>query len=170
MHDDNSSDTEPSNAIIGDDDTNGKDIDAFTPTFQGSLDSDSSAVSIAQTSASVSPPPVRVSAKAVKCSASPVPFTPAKRSKMTPAGAVLDMAGAFQEIASQFAADGSDEHSTPKRRTAAICTATLDKSLSTSEKIQVFRLFCSDIAAADAYLAIEDIELRTEFIRSEIAL
>lgn len=57
---------------------------------------------------------------------------------------------------------------TPQRRTAAIKLAVCDENLTRQERIQVFSLFRRDIAAADAYLAIDDEELRTEFIRAEL--
>jgi hypothetical protein len=43
-----------------------------------------------------------------------------------------------------------------------------DRDLTRAQQLQVLHLFHTDMAAADAYLAIEDAELRTEFILGAI--
>lgn len=117
--------------------------------------------------------PVR---KSLKRSASPTPDTSvsnAKRSrtKATGVSAVSDVADAICSVSAQFSiADAADSNllSTPQRLTVAIRAVTTDNDLTRTERIQVMCLFRRDIAAADAYLAIEDVDLRTEFIRAEI--
>ena len=57
---------------------------------------------------------------------------------------------------------------TPQCHTAAIKVAVHDENLTQEEHIQVLSLFCCDSAAADTYLAIDDEEICTEFIRAEL--
>jgi len=83
---------------------------------------------------------------------------------------VADVADALHDVAVQLNADsaGTSDQKTPQRRTAAICVAANDHDLTRAQQLQVLHLFCADMAAADAYLAIEDAELRTEFILGAI--
>jgi hypothetical protein len=98
------------------------------------------------------------------------PITSAKRartSKVTGAGAVADVADALWEVAAQFNADAdgtSAVQTTPQRRTAAIRVAASDPNLTRDQRLQVLHLFRDNISAADAYLAIDDTDLRTDFI------
>ena len=72
------------------------------------------------------------------------------------------MADALRFAATHLTANdaaSSAEPSTPQRRTAAI----------RAEQIKLMGLFVKNIAAADSYLAIDDAELCTEFIREQLA-
>jgi hypothetical protein len=73
---------------------------------------------------------------------------------------------ALCDVAAQFNLDsgGISAQATPQWRTAAICAAATDLNLTCDQQLQVLHLFCDNIAAADAYLAIDDAELHTEFI------
>jgi hypothetical protein len=104
----------------------------------------------------VTPPPT-TSVSTTKC---------ARTSKATGAGAVSDVADALRDVAAQFNADsgGTSAKGTPQRRTAAIRAAATDLNLTRDQRLKVLHLFRDDIAVADAYLAIDDAELRTEFI------
>jgi hypothetical protein len=86
--------------------------------------------------------------------------------KVTGPGAVADVADALCDVAAQLNADseGTLDQKTPQRRTTAIGVAANDHDLTHAQQLQVLHLFCTDMAAADAYLAIEDAELQTEFI------
>jgi hypothetical protein len=86
--------------------------------------------------------------------------------KVTGAGAVADVADTLRDVAAQFNLDsgGTSAQATPQRRTAAIRVAATDLNLTRDQQLQVLHLFRDNIAAADAYLAIDDAELRTEFI------
>lgn len=90
----------------------------------------------------------------------------ARTSKVTGAGAVADVADALRDVAAQFNADssGTSAQATPQWRTAAIRAAATDLNLTRDQRLQVLHLFRDNIAAADAYLAIEDADLRTDFI------
>lgn len=92
----------------------------------------------------------------------------ARTSRVTGAGAVADVADALRHVAAQFNADSGGTSAiasgTPQRRTAAIRAAATDLNLTRDQRLKVLHLFRDDIAAADAYLAIDDAELRTEFI------
>ncbi|KIM79143.1 hypothetical protein PILCRDRAFT_10571 [Piloderma croceum F 1598] len=85
----------------------------------------------------VTPPPT-ISVSTTKC---------VRTSKATGAGAVSDVADALRDIAAQFNADSAT-----------------DLNLTHDQQLKVLHLFRDDIAVADAYLAIDDAELRTEFI------
>ena len=125
--------------------------------------------------ARVQGPPVTPSApKVKKRSITPPPTTSisavkrARTSRVTGAGAVADVADALRHVAAQFNADSGGTSAiasgTPQRRTAAIRAAATDLNLTRDQRLKVLHLFRDDIAAADAYLAIDDAELRTEFI------
>jgi hypothetical protein len=74
---------------------------------------------------------------------------------------VADVANALCDVAAQLNADsvGTSEQKTPQQRTAAIHVAANDHDLTCAQLLQVLHLFCADMAATDAYLAIEDVEL-----------
>ena len=57
---------------------------------------------------------------------------------------------------------------TPQHRTNAICAVRNDQELDASECIKAIHLFKCDIAAADAYLAIDESDIHAEFICLEI--
>ena len=63
---------------------------------------------------------------------------------------------------------GSAEPSTPQHCTAAIRAVTTDANLTHAEWIKLMGLFVKDIAAPDSYLAVDDAELRTEFMREQL--
>ena len=115
-------------------------------------------------------PPVTPSAQTKKRSATPPPTTSvstAKRvRKVTSAGAVVEVADALRDVAAQFNLEsgGTSAQAIPQRRTAAIRAAATDLNLTRDQRLQVLHLFRDNIAAADAYLAIDDAELCTEFI------
>lgn len=92
----------------------------------------------------------------------------ARTSRVTGAGAVSDVADVLRHVAAQFNADSggtsTSSKGTPQRRTDAIRAAATDLNLSRDQRLKVLHLFRDDITAADAYLAIDDAELRTEFI------
>ena len=98
------------------------------------------------------------------------PVTSAKRvrtSKITGPSAVADVADALREVAAQYGADSNGTgaiQTTPQRRTTAIRAASSDPNLTYDQRLKVLHLFHKDISAADTYLAIEDKELRTDFI------
>jgi hypothetical protein len=102
-------------------------------------------------------PPLTASVSTSKC---------AWTSKVTGAGAVADVADALRDMAAQFNADssGTSAQATPQQRTAAIHAAATDLNLTRDQQLQVLHLFCDNIAATDAYLAIEDAEPHTNFI------
>ena len=79
---------------------------------------------------------------------------------------MADVVDALCDVAAQFNpdSDGTTDQKTPQRQTATICVATNDCDLTHAQWLQVLHLFCTDMAAADAYLAIEDAELQTNFI------
>jgi hypothetical protein len=92
---------------------------------------------------------------------------------MTGPAAVADVAEALRFVAMQLTS--SDEASnatpsTPQRCTAAIRAVTMDTNIMRNEQVQLMGLFISNIAVADSYLAIDDVELRTEFIRQQLTL
>jgi hypothetical protein len=97
---------------------------------------------------------------------------PLAKKKSRPSGpaAVSDIANAIREVAESFgnnsAAAGGP--TTPERRTKAIRVVGKDHELDARERIKAIRLFKRDIAAADAYLAIDELDVRAEFIRLEI--
>jgi hypothetical protein len=80
------------------------------------------------------------------------------------------VADALRYVATQFATgdSASSAPATPQRRTAAIRAVTTDKNLTRDEQVKLMALFVTNIAAADSYLAIDDAELRTEFIRHQL--
>ena len=86
--------------------------------------------------------------------------------KVTGASAVADVADALCDVAAQFNLDsgGTSAQATPQRWTAAIRVAATDINLTRDQWLQVLHLFRDNIAAADAYLAIDDAELHTKFI------
>ena len=103
----------------------------------------------------------------------PAPSTHTKHActKVTGVSAVADVASAICDIAAQFGnADAADTDllTTPQHRTAAICAVAINKDLTYEEHIQVIYLFQCDISVADTYLAIDDVDLCTEFIHAEI--
>ena len=109
-----------------------------------------------------------------KRAASPAPTPASKRTcktKLTGPAAVADVADALRYVATQFATGDSANNApaTPQRRTAAIRAVTTDKNLTREEQVELMALFVTNIAAADSYLAIDDAELRTEFIRHRLA-
>ncbi len=65
-------------------------------------------------------------------------------------------------------AASSAEPSTPQHCTTAICAVTIDTNLTRAEQIKLMGLFVKDIATANSYLAIDDVELHTEFIREQL--
>ncbi len=65
-------------------------------------------------------------------------------------------------------AASSAEPSTPQCCTTAIRAVTTDTNLTCAEQIKLMGLFVKDIAAADSYLAIDDVELHTEFIHEQL--
>lgn len=89
-----------------------------------------------------------------------------RTSKVTGAGAVADVADALREVAAKLHtdSDGTNTQTTPQRRTAAIRVAAADSNLTRDQRLQVLHLFRDNISAADAYLAIDDTDLRTDFI------
>ena len=109
-----------------------------------------------------------------KCAASPA-LTPASKrthkTKLTGPAAVADVADALCYVATQLATGDSANSApaAPQRRTAAICVVTMDKNLTCDEQVELMALFVTNIAAADSYLAINDAELHTEFIRHQLA-
>ena len=115
-------------------------------------------------------PPVTPSAQTKKHSATPPPTTSVSTTKrvqkVTSAGAVVKVADALRDVAAQFNLDssGTSAQATPQRRTATIRAAATDLNLTHDQRLQVLHLFQDNIAAADAYLAIDDAELRTEFV------
>lgn len=83
----------------------------------------------------------------------------------------MDVADALRTVASSMLSSDStatDALATPRRRTAAIRAVTKDKALTPEEQVRVMRLFREDIAIADSYLAIDDVNTRTAYIRSEL--
>ena len=115
-------------------------------------------------------PPATPSGPMKKCSTTPPPNTSVSTTKcvrkVTGAGAVADVAEALCDVAAQFNLDsgGTSAQATPQWRTAAIRAAATDLNLTRDQRLQVLHLFRDNIADADAYLAIDDAELRTEFI------
>jgi hypothetical protein len=93
----------------------------------------------------------------------------AKRQSRHPGpSAVLDVASALREVAESFSSSVGDGPTTPERRTNAIRAVAKDRELDARERIGAIRLFKRDIAAADAYLAIDEPDVHAEFIRLEI--
>jgi hypothetical protein len=94
-----------------------------------------------------------------------------KRARPSGPLAVHDVASALQSIASslQESEEHGTEFSTPQRRTKAIKAVATDHSLMRDERIKAMRLFRKDIASADAYLAIEDDDMRTCYLKEELA-
>jgi hypothetical protein len=85
-----------------------------------------------------------------------------RTSRVTGVGAVSNVADALRDVTAQFNADSSatsgSANCTPQCRTAAI------RAAATDQRLKILHLFCDNIAAADSYLAIDDAELRTDFI------
>ena len=96
----------------------------------------------------------------------------ARKTKLTGLAAVSDVADALCFAATHLTANdaaNSAEPSTPQCRTAAIRAVTTDTNLTCAEQIKLMGLFVKNIAAADSYLAVDDAELRTEFIHEQLA-
>ena len=95
--------------------------------------------------------------------------TSAKK-KSCPSGpaAVSDVAGALREVAESFNNSANGGLTTPQHRTSAIRAVAKDWELNASERIKAICLFKRDIAAADTYLAIDESDIRAEFICLEI--
>lgn len=93
---------------------------------------------------------------------------PLAKKKSHPSGpaAVSDIANAICEVAesfgNNFAAAGNP--TTLKRRTKAIRLVGKVHELDARECIKAIHLFKRDIAAADAYLAIDELDVHAEFI------
>ncbi|KAJ8594106.1 hypothetical protein M405DRAFT_730329 [Rhizopogon salebrosus TDB-379] len=106
-----------------------------------------------------------------KHAASATPVSNAKRArkaKVTGPAAVVEVADALRFAATHLTTSEAINNappSTPQRRTTAIRAVTTDAYLTRPEQVQLMSLFVTNIAAADSYLAIDDAELRTEFIR-----
>jgi len=119
------------------------------------------------------PAPSALSSRKRSLSSVPVSDTKrARKTKITGPAAVADVADALRFVASHLASSDEANNgppSTPQRRTTAIRAVTTDKNLTHPEQLQLMGLFVSNIAAADSYLAIDDVELRTEFIRQQLA-
>lgn len=81
--------------------------------------------------------------------------------------AVNNMAGAVVQMASTFNSATGDL-ATPRRRSKAVKAVVGDESLSREDRVKAIRLFTADIAMCDSYLAIDDEDLRNDFIRSVI--
>ena len=90
-----------------------------------------------------------------------------KRGRVSGPEAVSDVAAALRDVASSFT-NTDEAQTTPKRLTSAIRMVEHDDDLSQYERVQVMRLFRKEMAVADSYLAIEDKETRTMFIRFEM--
>jgi hypothetical protein len=86
--------------------------------------------------------------------------------KVTGAGAVVEVADALHDVAAQFNLDsgGTSAQATPQWQTATIHAAVTDLNLTCDQWLQVLRLFHENIAAADAYLTIDNAEFHTEFV------
>jgi helix-turn-helix protein len=82
--------------------------------------------------------------------------------------AVQHVANALSSIASSLSASDNHNISTPQCRTQAIKTVAVDQSLTQEEQIKVMQLFRKDIASADAYLAIDNMELQMTYIKDEL--
>ena len=81
------------------------------------------------------------------------------------------MADALRFAATHLTANdaaSSAEPSTPQCRTAAIRAVTTDTNLTRAGQIKLMGLFVKNIAATDSYLAVDDAELHTEFIREQL--
>ncbi|EGN91567.1 hypothetical protein SERLA73DRAFT_164443 [Serpula lacrymans var. lacrymans S7.3] len=114
-----------------------------------------------------------------KCAASgsPTPASASKRlcTKVTGPSAILGIADALSAVASSLShPDPSisqlidDVPSTPKRRIAAFKAVCVDDALATAECTQAIALFTKNIAIADAYSAISDDVLQSNYICLEI--
>ncbi|EGN99298.1 hypothetical protein SERLA73DRAFT_160741 [Serpula lacrymans var. lacrymans S7.3] len=114
-----------------------------------------------------------------KCAASgsPTPASASKglRTKVTGPSAILVIADALSAVASSLSRPDpsisqiiGDVPSTPKRRIAAIKAVCVDDALATAERTQAIALFTKNIAIADAYSAISDDVLRSNYICLEI--
>ena len=90
-----------------------------------------------------------------------------RRGRISGAVAVADVAEAIKDLASTFSAS-SGAQTTPERRVKAIRAAEKDKDMTATQKISLISLFQSDISYADAYMAFEDMELRTAYIKTII--
>jgi hypothetical protein len=77
---------------------------------------------------------------------------------------------ALHYVAMQFATGDSvsGAPATPQHRTAAIHVVTTDKNLTCDEQVKLMALFITNIAAVDSYLAFNNAELHTEFIRYQL--
>jgi len=83
----------------------------------------------------------------------------------------MDVADALRNVATSMAPSESlstDALTTPQCCTAAIRVVTKDKNLTREEQVRVMRLFWEDMAIADSYLAIEDVETHTAYIQAEL--
>ena len=112
-----------------------------------------------------------------KCAASSAPTPSASeakracKTKLTGPAAVSDVADALRFAATHLTANdaaSSAEPSTPQCCTTAICAVTTDTNLTRAEQIKLVGLFIKNIAATGSYLAVDDAELCTEFIRKQL--
>jgi len=95
----------------------------------------------------------------------------AHKTKLTGPAAISEVADALHFVAMHLTtndAASSAEPSTPQCCTTAIRAVTTDTNLTCAEQIKLMGLFVKDIAAADSYLAIDDVELHTEFIHEQL--
>jgi hypothetical protein len=99
-----------------------------------------------------------------------------KRIRLTGPVAVNGVADAIRDLAKTFKADNMSTSSasttntidTPIRRCMAVKTVSADPTLTQNERAKAIRLFRKDVAIADSYNDIEDIDLRTEYLRGEM--
>lgn len=77
--------------------------------------------------------------------------------------AVQGLAGAVAQMASSLGS-ASALIATPTRRSKAVRTVSTDETLCREDRKAAIKLFTTDIALCDSYLAIEDIEMRNEFL------
>jgi hypothetical protein len=98
-----------------------------------------------------------------------------KHSCLTGPVAVQHVADALSSVASSLQVSpmvSSNDYcdlGTPQRRTRAIRAVTSDLLLTKAEQIKAMRLFKKDIASADTYLAIDDLELCASYLKDELA-
>ena len=93
-----------------------------------------------------------------------------KRKGGRPTGpqSVADMAGALRDMASSLNTSSATGPSTPQRRTAAVRAVTLDNNFEDYERSRFIRLIAKDIALADMYMAIPDVDIRSDVVRGEL--
>lgn len=113
---------------------------------------------------SPTPPPTQRKRKAASPALeSPAPSASTKRVRITGPVAVNNVADAMSQVASTFGT-AATEIATPTRRARAVKTLTADKTLSPAVRLKALRLFTKDIAVCDSYLAIEDRDVRNDFL------